>query len=207
MGQTATKQQKLSNEQVKELRRHVSFSEEEIRDWWKEFTQSTRRTSAGELFLSEDEFVKVYNSVFPGKCDDFARHVFRTFDRNNDSRVVFREFLIGLSISGSMDTEKKLQWAFQVYDVEQRGYITRAGMTEIIRAVFRMIGPMKPADITQSPEEMADEFFRELDRNGDDVISWQEFRDGADRYPMVLNMLQCGPPDEADENDVFASDN
>ncbi|KAK7501531.1 hypothetical protein BaRGS_00007335, partial [Batillaria attramentaria] len=187
MGQTATKQQKLSNEQVKELRRHVSFSEEEIRDWWKEFTQSTRRTSAGELFLSEDEFVKVYNSVFPGKCDDFARHVFRTFDRNNDSRVVFREFLIGLSISGSMDTEKKLQWAFQ--------------------AVFRMIGPMKPADITQSPEEMADEFFRELDRNGDDVISWQEFRDGADRYPMVLNMLQCGPPDEADENDVFASDN
>jgi len=123
MGQLSSRP-KLSGNQIREFQRHVSFSEDEIQDWYLEFCQCTNR-SHEDLFLTEDEFGKVYGSVFPGQSDEFARHIFRTFDLNGDGRVNFREFLIGLSFSGSENPEKQLSWAFRVYDVRNTGYISK----------------------------------------------------------------------------------
>ena len=50
---------------------------------------------------------------------------------------------------------------------------------------------------TETPESLADDLFRQLDKDGDQLISWPEFSDGAARNPTVLRLLQCGPPDSA----------
>ena len=55
--------------------------------------------------------------------------------------------------------------------------------------------------ITKTPEAMADELFKQLDKNNDGRISWEEFRDGAPKIPDVLALLQCGPPDDDDGDD------
>ena len=131
MGQIAGRP-KLSRDQIRSLQRHVSFSEDEIKDWYREFCQSTSR-GQDDLFLTEQEFCKVYNSVYPGQSSEFAKHIFRTFDLTGDNRVSFKEFLIGLSFSGSDNPEKQLKWAFRVYDVHKTGYITQEDMTQIIQ--------------------------------------------------------------------------
>ncbi|XP_070194445.1 neurocalcin homolog isoform X2 [Littorina saxatilis] len=210
MGQVSVKQ-KLGQRQVRELQRHVSFSEPEIHDWYHEFCQSTHRSRKDSVYLTEEEFCTVYKSVYPGKSDDFARHIFRTFDMDANDRVDFREFLIGLSISGSDDAEKQVSWAFRVYDVQKTGYIIKEEMTQIIRAVFKMMGVREITDNgeTKTPEDLADEMFRQMDKDGDDRISWKEFRDGAKANPIVLRLLQCSPPDkqghidEGAEGEVF----
>lgn len=196
MGQTVVKR-KLSEGEVKKLRRQVSFSEEEIQDWHREFVESSSKRKE-DLFLTEEEFFKVYNSVYKGDSDEYAKHVFRTFDLDGNGKVDFREFLIGLSFSGSSEFEKKLNWAFRVYDIDNSGYISQDEMRLIVRAVFKMIGPVVVQGKTQDPDDMADDIFHQMDANGDKFISWEEFRDGAVKHPSAIELLQCSPLTERD---------
>lgn len=195
MGQVSTRQ-KLDRREVRKLQRYVSFSESEIHDWFHEFCQSTKR-GRDELYLTEEEFSAVYNSVYPGQSSDFAKHVFRTFDLDENSRVEFNEFLIGMSVSGSSDVRKQVAWAFRVYDVQKTGYILRDEMTQIVKSVFRMIGPeqLRHNGVSKTAEALADELFTQLDKDGDQRLSWQEFYDGAMENPIVVKLLQCCPPD------------
>ncbi|XP_076463105.1 neurocalcin homolog isoform X2 [Babylonia areolata] len=222
MGQSLCKH-KLSTSQIRSLQRHVSFTEPEIEEWYHEFCRSANGPGplTHDLHLNEDNFIKVYNSVYPGQCDEFARHVFRAFDLDGDRRVSFREFLIGLSLSGSEDMRKRRAWAFRVYDVEHTGAITLDSMTQIVKAVFQMIGSqahrhaiadvsatsnlsLSYKGVTITPESLAEELFTEMDRDGNQRITWDEFCEGVVRNPTALQLLQCCPHGDDKDRDAVS---
>lgn len=123
---------KLNPKTVEELKRNldVEFSKEEIQEWYKEFRKYLRR---GNTHLDKSAFVKVYNSLFCGDASEFAEHVFRTFDQDGNRSVDFQEFILGLCLSGSDNAEKKLKWAFDMYDIDKNGFISKEEMTQIIK--------------------------------------------------------------------------
>ena len=98
----------------------------------------TKSLKSGKKELTKDEFKKVYNSLFPGDASDFSENVFRTFDANGDDKVDFREFIVGLSQSGSSDLQTQIDWAFRMYDINGDGYISWDEMRHII-SVSRFI--------------------------------------------------------------------
>lgn len=120
----------LSPQSIQELRKDVDFSADEIRAWYKEYLTSLR---GGQEELTMEEFKNVYNTLFIGDASKFAEHIFRTFDKDGNGTVNFKEFLIGLCVSGSeSSTDIKLKWAFNMYDINGDGYISRLEMKEIV---------------------------------------------------------------------------
>lgn len=51
-----------------------------------------------------------------------------------------QEFVQGLSVLSRGSVEEKLQWTFQLYDINGDGYITRDEMTDIVTAIYELMG-------------------------------------------------------------------
>jgi len=95
------------------------------------FVRTQRDCPNGQL--TRDKFLEVYSSFFPqGNADKFCEHVFRTFDSDNSGKIDFKEFLQAINITSSGKPEQKLEWAFNMYDVNGDGTIEPSEMSEII---------------------------------------------------------------------------
>jgi Ca2+-binding EF-hand superfamily protein len=53
---------------------------------------------------------------------------------------LFQEFVMGLSVLARGTLPEKLQWAFNLYDINGDGIITRDEMMDIVSAIYDMMG-------------------------------------------------------------------
>lgn len=91
--------------------------------------------------LTVEDFQRLYCALFSASSGNsnsdprpFARLVFRAFDQNGDGIVEFRDIIttLGVTRTGN-DEDQRLHWAFQVYDLDGDGYISRAEMLQVVK--------------------------------------------------------------------------
>lgn len=177
---------KLTSEDIQELRLSTEFTEDELNKWHKAFREKCPNGK-----MSEKKFAELYtNHYSTGDASIFAGHVFRTFDKNRDGTIDFHEFIQGLSIISRGTQEQKLRWAFEMYDRDGSGTVSRAEMLEIVRGIFRLAGDKinLPRD-ENTPEKFTNKLMAKLDRDNDGTITQTEFVRGVQCYPSLMRLL------------------
>ena len=178
---------KIPPDTLNQLRQCTAFSDVELGKWYKGFMKDC---PSGRM--TKKEFENIYNNFFKeGDASKFASHVFRTFDKDGDQSIDFREFICGLSITCHGTREDKLRWAFNMYDIDKSGTITEDELTEIIRSIYNMMSENDNAlEEEDSPERLAERLFLQMDEDGDGEITIDEFVGAAKNDATILKLLQ-----------------
>uniref|UniRef100_A0AC35TK12 Neuronal calcium sensor 1 n=1 Tax=Rhabditophanes sp. KR3021 TaxID=114890 RepID=A0AC35TK12_9BILA len=177
---------KLTKEELEDLEAKTYFSRRELKKWYHDFIQDTR---SGEL--KEVEFQNIYKSFFPhGNPATFSSYVFKVFDENQDGNISFKEFIIALSVTSRGSLDEKLDWAFDLYDVDNDGVITKSEMISIVDAIYSMIGDMLelPKD-EDTPEKRVEKIFATMDLNCDGKLTRDEFKEGSKKDEWIIKAL------------------
>jgi len=119
------------------------------------------------------------------------RFVFNVFDDNGDGSIEFEEFLQALSITSRGKLEDKLEWAFRLYDLDNDGTITKTEMTQIVEAIFSMVGNQKDQmpNEDNTPEKRVERIFQLMDKDGNGCLSKEEFLQGAKQDKSIVQAL------------------
>ncbi|KAL3278041.1 hypothetical protein HHI36_013382 [Cryptolaemus montrouzieri] len=86
------------------------------------------------------------------------------------------DFVHNLSILSRGSLDEKLRWAFTLYDINGDGCITREEMTDIVNAVYDLMGKVsEPCIDDNTVKEKVDRIFQKMDKNRDGVVTLDEF--------------------------------
>lgn len=150
---------KLEPRTVKDLENATLFTKYEIQEWYKLFT---KENPGGKL--DKEQFKRLYSKVFPqGNAAAFAEHTFRTYDRDSDGTLNFKEFMVSTSVKTRGTLEERIKWAFEMYDVDNNGYIERDEMLEIVKAIYA-IKPEYVKNLNNTPDDFVHSIYSGVER-------------------------------------------
>lgn len=183
----------LRPEVIADLTESTNFTPGELNDLYRQYRYDCIQQGHGrKLTMKLDEFKAMYQEMFPdGDADKFAEHVFRTYDKSGRGIIDFKEFITNLNIQLKGSYEEKLNWLFDLYDVEKTNYISRDEALEIVQVIHDLQSGMLPAEDRISAEELTDHIFKRADKNNDGKVDRQAFLSAAEQSNTLKMLLQA----------------
>ncbi|XP_061378628.1 Kv channel-interacting protein 4-like [Danaus plexippus] len=157
------------------LRRATRFTEPELKRLYRGF-----KAECPTGVVKEETFKLIYSQFFPQGANtaQYAHYVFNTLDQDRSGLLSFEEFVTGLSVLSRGTLEEKLKWTFSLYDINGDGYITKEEMTEIVTAIYDLMGKIvEPMIDDEAVREKVERMFQKMDLNRDGVLTLDEFLD------------------------------
>lgn len=142
------------------------FTKEELRVLYDNFIELD---SDGSGLIETDEFLKVPEL----KNNPIVRRVISIFDINQDGKISFYEFIVGLSALTdiSLNRMDKLNFAFKIYDNDGDGYISNGDLFKTLKLLTG--NSMNDLQIQQ----VVDRTIVSADKDYDGKLSFEEFVD------------------------------
>lgn len=138
-------------------------SEDELKKLYKNFSKIDKDKSGT---LEPEEFFDIPELA----QNPLVKRVIAVLDKNTDGKISFLEFVQGLSsLSASASNEEKLRFAFQIYDVNNDGFISNGELFSVLKM---MVG--SNLNDTQL-QQLVDRTIIKADVDMDGKISFEEF--------------------------------
>ncbi|PAV69532.1 hypothetical protein WR25_11999 [Diploscapter pachys] len=163
----------LQDDEIEEISKETEFNRNQIVRLYSRFLSLDKK---GQGFLSRDDFLNVPELAVNPLGDRIVDAFFTLAEETN--QMNFRQFVrilahfqpISRNKENNLNSRKdKLRFAFQMYDLNKNGFITREEFKVILNS---MVG----ANITSEQlEKIADRTIEEADTDQDGKISFEEF--------------------------------
>ncbi|XP_060779882.1 Kv channel-interacting protein 4 isoform X1 [Neoarius graeffei] len=174
-------------EGLEQLEAQTRFSRKELQILYRGF-----KNECPSGVVNEDTFKDIYSQFFPqGDASTYAHFLFNAFDTDHNGAVSFEDFVMGLSILLRGTVQEKLNWAFNLYDINKDGYITKEEMLDIMKAIYDMMGKWTyPILKEETPRQHVEIFFQKMDKNKDGVVTIDEFIDCCQNDENIMRSMQ-----------------
>nr|KAF6456587.1 potassium voltage-gated channel interacting protein 2 [Rousettus aegyptiacus] len=111
-------------EGLEQLQEQTKFTRKELQVLYRGF-----KNECPSGIVNEENFKQIYSQFFPqGDSSTYATFLFNAFDTNHDGSVSFEDFVAGLSVILRGTIDDRLNWAFNLYDLNKDGCITKEKM-------------------------------------------------------------------------------
>ncbi|XP_075922041.1 Kv channel-interacting protein 4-like isoform X2 [Petromyzon marinus] len=173
-------------EALDKLEAQSKFSRKELQVLYRSF-----KNECPSGIVNEDNFKEIYAQFFPqGDASTYAHFLFNAFDTDHNGSLSFEDFVMGLSVLLRGTINEKLYWAFNLYDINKDGYITKEEMLDIMRSIYDMMGKYThPAVQDEAPLEHVEKFFQKMDKNKDGVVTIDEFMDTCKTDDSIMQSM------------------
>ncbi|XP_009646330.1 Kv channel-interacting protein 4 isoform X2 [Egretta garzetta] len=177
------------------LEAQSKFTKKELQILYRGFKNpgSFQWCPSGFFFVvNEETFKEIYSQFFPqGDSTTYAHFLFNAFDTDHNGSVSFEDFVMGLSILLRGTVQEKLNWAFNLYDINKDGYITKEEMLDIMKAIYDMMGKCTyPVLKEDAPRQHVETFFQKMDKNKDGVVTIDEFIESCQKDENIMRSMQ-----------------
>ncbi|XP_040545446.1 calsenilin isoform X9 [Gallus gallus] len=174
-------------EALEQLQAHTKFTKKELQSLYRGF-----KNDCPSGHVDEETFTLIYAQFFPqGDSSAYAHFLFNAFDADGSGALCFEDFVIGLSVLLRGTAQEKLKWAFNLYDINKDGCITKEEMLEIMKSIYDMMGRCTlPAPRDSAPAEHVEQFFQKMDRNRDGVVTYEEFLETCQQDVDIMSSMQ-----------------
>eukprot|EP01041_Mallomonas_annulata_P011412 gene11413-23872_t len=157
---------------LEEFSKDNNLKPESIKKAYKRF-QAADKDKSG--LVDYTEFCEMLQVDPSPQCEA----LFQLYDYDKTGQIDAREFLIAVSNYTGAGKEDKLKFAFQVFDQEGNGVITKAELLSILKA-----NHMASSDT--EVVRKADTILAQADKDGDGVITFDEFVIVSKKFPNIL---------------------
>ncbi|KAH3746126.1 TBC1 domain family member 2B [Pelomyxa schiedti] len=179
---------------VQHLARFTSFTREELERFWDQVSKlnNVDRNTRGSVVFNFEQFQGILSSIVPGWQPNTPAmlQLFKIFDENGDNRLDFRELMTGLSLLSKGSLEDKLMLCFRTYDPENKGYISKSAVVDMLFSVYKNSSPAlvakDPEKIMCALKDLVDKLCVHLGIHGDIPLSFEDFRQFVNCQPQLI---------------------
>jgi len=157
---------------LEEFSKDNNLKPESIKKAYKRF-QAADKDKSG--LVDYTEFCEMLQVDPAPQCES----LFQLYDYDKTGQIDAREFLIAVSNYTGAGKEDKLKFAFMVFDQDGNGVITKAELLNILKA-----NHMASSDTEVARK--ADTILAQADKDGDGVITFDEFVIVSKKFPNIL---------------------
>jgi len=171
-GQNVVQARNAKKQSLEEFAKENNIKPETIKKAYKRF-QATDKDKSGVIDYTE------FCEVLQVDPSPLAEKVFKLYDYDKTGQIDAREFLIACSNYTGAGKEDKLKFAFMSFDEDGNGVITKAELMKILKSNHMA---SHDAEVARK----ADTIMAQADKDGDGVITFDEFVIVSKKFPNIL---------------------
>lgn len=166
---------------IDSLCRETGFSKPEMKRLYRVF-----KSECPTGMITEDIFHSIFSKFFPlgaenynANVSSYSHYVFSALSQEDSEAITFEDFALSLSLLLHGSEDEKLEWIFQLYDLDGDGFISKDEMEDVAVSIYELMGDSKDLYKVGSEDgailRKVEKAFQKLDLDGDGVVSLDEF--------------------------------